>query len=69
MDGDWEEYEEVFRAAFNYDMLTAGGNTLNVYYLHNGRELKGKNILIKLKNEDTSEVNLFLVKVYSRQSV
>jgi hypothetical protein len=68
LSGDWEEYEEVFRAAFNYDMLSGGGSTPSAYYLHNGRELRGRNMLIKLKNSDTSEVNLVIVQVNSRMS-
>lgn len=68
LSGDWEEYEEVFRAAFNFDMLTGDNATANNYYLHNGRELRGRNMLIKLKNSDTSEVNLVLVKIYSKAS-
>jgi hypothetical protein len=66
---DWEEYEEVFRAAFNYDLLTGDNATANAYYLHNGRELRGRNMLLKLKNTDTSEVNLVLVTVNSKLSL
>ncbi len=65
---DWEQYEEGFRAAFNFDMLSGDNATANAYYLYNGRELRGRNMLIKLKNSDTSEVNLILVKVYSKVS-
>ena len=69
LSGDWEEYEEVFRAPFNFDMLSGDNSAVNVYYLHNGRELRGRNMLIKMKNADISEVNLVMVTVNSKISL
>jgi len=62
--GDFLEYEGVWRAPFNFDLYTTNG-TINNYDLHNGRELKGHYISIRLKNSSTERVNLLLVKVAS----
>jgi len=68
LSGEWAEYGGVFRASFMKDMLTGDNTTVDLYYLHNGRELRGREMLIKLKNAETGEVNLFLIKVISNIS-
>jgi len=68
LSSEWEEHEGVFRASFMKDMLTGDNTNVNAYYLHNGRELRGREMLIKLKNAETGEVNLFLIKVISNLS-
>ena len=62
---NFEEYEGVFRAAFLNDLLSGDNATANAYYLYNGRELRGREVLIKLENSETDEVNLFIIKVQS----
>ena len=66
---DFEEYEGVFRASFNRDLLSGDNATANNYYLYNGRSLRGRAMVIKLENSETDEVNLFIVKVISEISV
>jgi len=66
--GDFEEYEGDYRASFLGDLLTGGGATPNDYYLYNGRELRGRELLMKLENQENGEVNLFIVTVNSLNS-
>ena len=63
--GDFEMYEGDYRASFLGDLLTGGGAVPNDYYLYNGRELRGRELLMKLQNQEDGEVNLFVVTVNS----
>jgi len=63
--GDFEEYEGDYRASFLGDLLTGGGAVSNDYYLYNGRALRGRELLMKLQNQEDGEVNLFVVTVNS----
>ena len=67
-EADFEQYEGVFRAPFNKDLLTGDNATANNYYLYNGRNLRGRAMVIKLENDKTDEVNLFIVKVLGNMS-
>lgn len=60
---DLVEYESNYRGSFLRDMLSGDESSASDYYLYNGRLLKGRNMMIKLQNSDTTEVNLFAVKV------
>lgn len=65
---DFEQYEGDWRAPFLRDLLSGGGSTPNDYYLYNGRELRGRELLMKLENQEDGEVNLFIVNVNSSVS-
>lgn len=68
LDGDWVNYEGDHKAAFNRDNYGPLG-VYNDYLLHNGRELRGRTMKIRLANHtNEDEVNLFLIKVYSSLS-
>jgi hypothetical protein len=52
-----------FKAEFLRDFLTSNPTTITPLDLHNGRNLQGKTILLKLRNSSTSDVYLKGLKI------
>lgn len=59
--------EGIYEADFLRDGLT-GGLPFDTDYLMNGRNLKGRELTIKLENDDTTEAKLFYVGVNGKVS-
>lgn len=64
---NWRFEEGIYKASFLRDMKTSTGSPSN-HDLHQGRQLRGEVIIVKLTNDDTGEVQLRKVTINSSAS-